>query len=72
VSFLHIDLNSALPEIASGEYFWEKLTKSSAILLDDYAYPGFETQKTAWDSFAREKGVKILTIPTGQGLILKP
>jgi len=72
ISFLHIDMNSAVPEIAAGEYFWDKLAPAAPILLDDYAYPGFHEQKLAWDAFAEEKGVKVLSIPTGQGLILKP
>ena len=72
ISFLHIDMNSAAPEIAAGEYFWDKLAPSAPILLDDYAYPGFHDQKLAWDAFAEGKGVKVLSIPTGQGLILKP
>ena len=72
ISFLHIDMNCAAPEIAAGEYFWDKLVKASPLLLDDYAYPGFHEQKIAWDAFAKRKRVKVLTLPTGQGLILKP
>ena len=72
IAFVHIDMNCVKPEIDAGEYFWEKIVTSGVILLDDYAYPGYIDQKYAWDDFAKRKGVQILTIPTGQGLIIKP
>jgi len=72
IAFIHIDMNCAKPEIDAGEYFWEKIVSSGVILLDDYAYPGYIDQKNSWDNFAKKKGVQILTIPTGQGLIIKP
>ena len=71
VSFLHIDLNCALPEIASIKYFWDKLINGAVILLDDYAYNGYEHQKHSMDEFANEKGIPIVSLPTGQGLIIK-
>jgi len=72
ISFIHIDMNCAKPEIDAGEYFWDKIVSSGIILLDDYAYPGYIEQKHAWDDFAIQKGVQVLSIPTGQGLIIKP
>ena len=72
VSFIHIDMNCAKPEIAAGEYFWDKIVPAGTILLDDYAYPGYINQKHAWDAFAKVRDIKVLSIPTGQGLILKP
>jgi O-methyltransferase len=72
IALVHIDMNCAKPEIDAGEYFWEKIVASGVILLDDYAYPGYIDQKYAWDDFAKRKGIQILTLPTGQGLIIKP
>jgi predicted O-methyltransferase YrrM len=72
ISFIHIDMNCAKPEIDAGEYFWDKIIPSGVIVLDDYAYPGYLDQKKALDDFAIRKGVQILSIPTGQGLIIKP
>jgi hypothetical protein len=42
------------------------------VVLDDYAFRGYERQKAAMDEFARQVGIEILTLPTGQGLIIKP
>jgi hypothetical protein len=72
VCFLSIDMNCAEPEIAAVNYFWPKIVQHGVILLDDYAYNGYAPQKTAFDHFAAEKKVEILSLPTGQGLIIKP
>lgn len=72
VCYLSIDMNIALPERAAIEFFWPRLVSGAPIVLDDYAWRGYEDQKAAMDEFARLAGVEILTLPTGQGLILKP
>ena len=72
VAFVHIDLNCAPPEVAAMDYLWSRLTPGGLVLLDDYAFFGYLPQKTAMDEFARRKGVRVLSLPTGQGLILVP
>lgn len=72
VCYLHLDMNCAVPEIAAIRYFWDKLVPGAVVLLDDYAYYGFQVQKKAMDEFTAERGVHVLSLPTGQGLILKP
>jgi O-methyltransferase len=72
VCYLSIDMNCAEPEIAAAEYFWDKLVKGAIIVLDDYGWERRIAQKEAFDGFAKGKGVDIMVLPTGQGLILKP
>jgi len=72
VCFLSIDMNCAAPEIAAANFFWPKMVQHGVILLDDYAYKGYRPQKIAFDCFAAEKKVQIFSLPTGQGLIIKP
>lgn len=72
VSYLSIDMNNAAPEIAAANYFWDKLSPGAPILLDDYGFVRYEAQKKAFDSFAAERGVQILALPTGQALMIKP
>lgn len=72
VAFLHIDMNCAPPEVAALRHFWPRLAPGGVVLLDDYAYRGFEPQKRAMDEVAGELGVDVLSLPTGQGLIVKP
>ena len=72
ICYLSIDMNVAAPEIAAANYFWDKVVSGGVVILDDYGFPAHIEQKKAFDSFAREKGVDILYIPTGQGIIFKP
>jgi len=72
VAYLSIDMNIAQPEIAAIEYFWDKLVSGAVVVLDDYGWAPFVEQQVAWDEFASGKGVRIATLPTGQGLLIKP
>lgn len=73
VSYLSMDMNSALPEFEALNFFWDKMAKGGVIILDDYGYANAHaSQKAKHDEFAKNKGVKILTLPTCQGLIIKP
>jgi hypothetical protein len=71
VCYLHIDLNIAYPEVAAIEHFWDKLVRGAAVVLDDYGFLAYKEQKRTMDEFAARKGVKIATLPTGQGLLIK-
>jgi O-methyltransferase len=72
IAFLHLDLNSAGPEIAAAEYFWDKMVPGAIMLLDDFGYGGFEEQREAFVAFANRKGLSVLYSPVGPGMILKP
>lgn len=71
IVFLSIDMNAVLPEIAAASYFWDKLVKGGVVILDDYGFPMHIEQKKAFDEFAKNKNVEILSLPTGQAIILK-
>jgi O-methyltransferase len=71
IAYLSIDLNNADPEIATIERLWPKLSPGAIVILDDYAFTGYETQHRAWNDFAASKNQMILTIPTGQGILIK-
>jgi hypothetical protein len=71
IAYLHIDLNCAPPEVAAINFLWDRLVAGAIILLDDYAYIGYLQQKLAMDKFAKDIGVHIASMPTGQGLIVK-
>lgn len=72
VCYLHLDMNCVAPEVAAATFFWERLVSGAVMLLDDYGSPGYEPQKQGLDRFAGEREVEILSLPTGQGLMLKP
>lgn len=71
ICFLHLDLNCSPPEVAALDYFWDRLVPGGFVLLDDYAYVGFRSSKTGMDKLAARRGVSVLSLPTGQGLLIK-
>lgn len=72
ISYLSVDMNNARAEVSAIKYLWDKLVFGGIILLDDYAYgTEFIAQKTALDALGEELSFNILTLPTGQGLIIK-
>lgn len=72
VAFLHIDMNCAPPEIAAITHFWDRLVPGAVVVLDDYAFHGYPQQHAAMNDFAASRGVRVLSLPTGQGMMLKP
>ena len=69
--FLSIDMNVVAPEIAAAEFFWDKLVIGGVMILDDYGFPMHINQKIAFDKFAAKYHQQILSLPTGQGIIIK-
>lgn len=71
LAWLHIDLNSALPTIASLDFFWDRLLPGGVILLDDFAWPGYEETQAKVEEWCVGKRQNIMHHPTGQALIFK-
>jgi hypothetical protein len=70
IAYLHLDMNCSTPEVAAAHFFWERLVPGALMLLDDYAYRAHRPQKVAMDRFAQAKTNNILSLPTGQGLLI--
>jgi hypothetical protein len=70
VAFAHIDMNNADPEVASIKKIIPILSKGGIIILDDYGWYGYRRQKIALDPVVKSFGLKIIELPTGQGLII--
>ncbi|BAQ80365.1 class I SAM-dependent methyltransferase [Pseudomonas sp. St29] len=72
IAYLHIDMNCTNPEVAAIEFLWDRLVPGAIILLDDYAYYGYQPQKDGMDRWAAKRDIAIASLPTGQGLLIKP
>lgn len=70
-AFVHLDMNNITPERMAAEHFWPLMVKGAVMLLDDYAFVGYDLSKKGMDDFARTVGVEILSMPTGQGILVK-
>jgi len=71
LAFLHLDLNAAQPEGQALEHFWPSLANGGIVLLDDYAFYGYGELKKVVDNLGEALGYQALSLPTGQGLIIK-
>ncbi|MDP2705008.1 MAG: TylF/MycF/NovP-related O-methyltransferase [bacterium] len=71
ICFLHLDMNAAAPELAALDFFWEKISKGGIVLFDDYGFKEHADQKKTQDVWAKKHNVEILSLPTGQGLLIK-
>lgn len=71
VAYLAIDMNIVTPELAALEFFWDRLVPGALVLLDDYGWATHRAQQVAMDAFAAVRGAAILTLPTGQGLMVR-
>ena len=72
VCFLSIDMNCVKPEISAFRFFWPRLSPGGVVILDDYGFKDHRRQKEAFDSLSKALNFKIIQLPTGQGLIIKP
>jgi hypothetical protein len=71
VGLLLIDLNCAAPERAALDILWDRIVPGGMVISDDYGHIGYEAQKAAMDSFALERGIQVLPLPTGHGVLIK-
>ncbi len=71
VAYLHIDMNAVEPEQAAMNFFWPRLVEGGVVVMDDYAWIACGAQKRAMDMFSLRVKCPILSLPTGQGLLIK-
>lgn len=71
IAFMHIDMNSAAPEVGALELLFERVSPGGMVIFDDYGWFLHKKQKDAEDHFMAERGQEILELPTGQGLLIK-
>jgi hypothetical protein len=71
IAYLSIDMNVVAPEIAAVTYFWDRIVPGGIVMLDDYGFTPHIQQKLAFDQFAKERNLNILSLPTGQGVMIK-
>jgi hypothetical protein len=72
VSWLHIDLNSAIPTEEVLELYYERVEQGGVILFDDYGWKGYVETKNIVDEFFGEHNSGIhFPLPTGQSVYFK-
>lgn len=71
IAFAHIDLNNMPAEIAVLEYIYDRIVTGGIIILDDYGWSAYRDQQKEEKNFFKKRKLKIMELPTGQGIILK-
>lgn len=71
VAYLSIDMNSVEPERAALEHFYPRLVPGAVIYFDDYGWAEFSELRNMVDEFFSEKPETVLSLPTGQALVVK-
>jgi hypothetical protein len=72
IAYLHLDLNCSPPEVSALELLWDRLVPGAFVLHDDYAQAAHRISKEGMDRFAAKKNLQFVSLPTGQGLLIKP
>lgn len=72
IAYLHLDLNSPAAERGALERLFDSIVPGGLIIFDDYGWRLFAKQKKAADEFMAAWGLRVLELPTGQGLMVKP
>ncbi len=71
IAFLHLDMNNADAERGALEALFERVSPGGLIVFDDYGWMCYRAQKDAADAFMEARGLSVLELPTGQGLVVK-
>lgn len=72
IAYLSMDLNVAETEREVIEELWDRLSPSAIVVIDDYGWKHHRETYDVWNEFAQSKGSMVATLPTGQGLLIKP
>ena len=68
ISYLHIDINSAMPTKAALELFFPRVLRGGVILFDDYGWKSYRETKKVVDKFFVDKPGVFMPLPTGQAI----
>lgn len=71
IAFLHVDMNNAEAERGALDVLFHRVSTGGIIIFDDYGWSGYRAQKDSADAFMRSRGLSVLELPTGQGLVVK-
>ncbi|MGA0571650.1 TylF/MycF/NovP-related O-methyltransferase [Variovorax sp. VNK109] len=69
--FVHIDVDLYEPTRDSLEYFYPRLCEGGVIVCDDYAHLHWPGARKALDEYCHPRGIPVLCLTTGQGVIIK-
>ncbi len=70
-SFLHLDVDLYQPTLDSLEFFYPRMNQNGIIVCDDYGFTTCPGARKAMNLFFSDKPERIVSLPTGQGFVVK-
>lgn len=71
-AFVHVDPAIGETVKDSCHFFYSRLTSGGIMLFDDYGFPRYKkSAKKAVDEFFEDKPEQLISLPTGQALVIK-
>jgi len=71
ISFLHLDMNTSIAEIAALDILFERIQPGGVCLLDDYGLLLAREQMLAERAWFLARGYHVLELPTSQALVIR-
>jgi O-methyltransferase len=69
--FVHVDVDLHKPTLDTMEFFYPRMSPRGMMLLDDYGFTSCPGVREAIDGFMKDKPEPVLSLPTGQGLVIR-
>lgn len=70
-SFVHVDVDLFEPTLATAEFFYPRLNPGGFMICDDYGSAYCPGAKKAIDTFFADKPEHVISLPTGQAMVIK-
>lgn len=70
-SLVHVDVDLHAPTHDSFAFFYPRVASGGVMICDDYGFASCPGAKRAVDEFFADKPERVISLPTGQSLIIK-
>jgi len=71
-SFVHIDVDIYQTSLDCCEFFYSRLVSGAVVIFDDYGFTKYkDAEKRVVDEFFADKPETLISLPTGQCIIIK-
>lgn len=72
IAFMHMDLSNYESERDTLRALMDRIVPHGIVLFQNYEWAFTRSWQISDDDFIRERNIKILSLPTGQGMFIKP
>lgn len=70
-AFVHIDVDLYQSALDCCRFFYPRVVPGGIVLFDEYAFPAARGEKDAVDEFFADRPEAVITLPTGQAMVIK-